>query len=58
MSSFRDLSALEVHKELIAVCDRLDALAERAMSPRAETALKAASRIIRRLASALYKASF
>jgi hypothetical protein len=55
---FRDLSAIDIYKELIATCDRLDALAERAMSPATETALRTASRVIRRLSSALYKASF
>lgn len=52
------LSDLDVHKELIAVSNKLDAMAELAMSVRSRTALRAASKLIRKLASALFKASF
>ena len=52
------LSDLDVHKELIVVSNKLDAMAELAMSVRSRTALRAASKIIRKLSSALFKASF
>jgi hypothetical protein len=56
--SFGDLSSLDVYKELSAVAERLEALASRAMSPAGSTALRSAATLIRRLASAFYKASF
>jgi hypothetical protein len=55
MRKFRDLSDLDVYKELLAASERLSELADRAMSPASETALRTASEVVRRLASAIYK---
>lgn len=52
------LSDLDVHKELVAVSNKLDAMADAAMSVRARTALRAGAKLIRKLSSALFKASF
>lgn len=52
------LSDLDVHKELVSISNKLDAMADLAMSVRSRTAMRAASKLIRKLASALFKASF
>jgi len=52
---FRDLSGLSVYRELIEICERIDSLAERAMSPTTETALRSTAQVIRLLASAVYR---
>lgn len=52
------LSDFEIYKELKALHERLDSLADEAMSLRSKAALKAASTAIRKLASAFFKAAF
>lgn len=53
----RSLNDGHIYRRLVALHDELLMLAEDAISPRAETALRAAAGVLRRLASALYKAS-
>jgi len=52
----RDQTDLDVYRALERFARELDALGERAVSPRTETALKAASALLRKLARAVYKA--
>ncbi len=52
------LTDYEVYGELVALADRLDELADRTLSLRSRSALKAASQMCRKLASAFFKASF
>lgn len=49
------LDDLQVYKRLLALVEELEALAVRCWSPAAATALLAASKIVRTVASALYK---
>lgn len=53
----RTLNDTEVYRRLIALEADLLRLAGDVISPRAETALRAAAAVVRRLASAFYKAS-
>lgn len=53
----RTVNDSEVYRRLIAVETELLRLADNVISPRAETALRAAAAVIRRLASAFFKAS-
>lgn len=50
----RDLDDLQVYRRLMALSEELSALAERAHSPATSTALAVASRLVRRLASAVF----
>ena len=52
------LSDLDIYKELSSVQKKLDAMAELAMSVRSRTVLRAASKMIGKLASAFFKAAF
>lgn len=52
------LSDLDIYKELTSLCEKLEAMADAAMSPRSRTALRASSKALRTLASAFFKASF
>jgi trimethylamine:corrinoid methyltransferase-like protein len=51
----RTVSDLAVYARLIKLVDELDALANTCASVITETALRTASRMLRRLASAVYK---
>ena len=53
----RTLNDMEVYRRLIALEAELLLIAGEAVSPRSETALRAAARVIRKLASAFFKAS-
>lgn len=53
----RTVNDNEVYRRLIAMEAELLRLADEAISPRAETALRAAATVVRRLASAFFKAS-
>lgn len=53
----RTVDDTEVYRRLIAVEAELLRLAERVISPCTETALRAAATVVRRLASAFFKAS-
>lgn len=53
----RSLDDMTVYRRLIALEGELLRLADDTISPRSETALRAAAAMIRKLASALYKAS-
>jgi hypothetical protein len=52
------LGDLDIYKELKAVQTKLEAMAELAMSTRSRTTLRAASKIIGKLASAFFKSAF
>ena len=52
------LSDLEIHRELLAVAQRLEAMAEAAMSLRSRAVLQAGAAALRKLASAFFKAAF
>lgn len=52
------LSDLDVYRELVGIAGRLDAIADDAENLRARTALKAVATMIRKVSSALFKASF
>ena len=52
------LSNLDVYNRLLAVEKDLAAMADAAMSPSGATALRAVSAVVRRLASAFFKAAF
>lgn len=54
----RRLTDYDIYGELVALADRLDALAQEAMSLRSRAALQAASQMCRKLATAFFKASF
>jgi DNA-binding GntR family transcriptional regulator len=53
----RTLDDRQVYRRLIALEGELLRLAEAVVSPRSETALRAAAAMIRKLASAFFKAS-
>jgi hypothetical protein len=52
------LTDYDIYKELITLADRLDAMADKSLSLRSRSALKTASEMCRKLASAFFKASF
>jgi hypothetical protein len=52
----RDKTDLDVYRALERMAGELDALGERAVSPRSSTALAAAAALLRKLARAIYKA--
>lgn len=53
----RTIDDNQVYRRLIALEAELLRIAGETISPRSETALRAAAKVIRRLASALFKAS-
>jgi hypothetical protein len=52
------LSDLEIYRELKALHERLEVMADAAMSMHSRTALRAAAKTIQKLASAFFKSAF
>jgi hypothetical protein len=51
------MTDLEVYRLLTKLADQIEAASKRAVSPRSETAMKACAVLVRKVASAIYKAS-
>lgn len=51
------LDDLQVYRKLHALVEELDGIANRSMSPAAATAIRAVTRLVKALASGLYKQS-